>query len=563
MLLNIHIKNLALIDDVSVSFTDKLNILTGETGAGKSIIIGALRLGMGERFARNMLRNPELEGLCQLLFVVDDKETAEELKAAGVTLSEDGELIITRRMLGNRVINTINDEAVTAAKLKEISALLIDLHAQHDQQSLLKKAEHLYILDKFGRKVISPYKEELKNEYKNYISIRKELEELDMDEEEKNRKLDFLKYEISEIEAAALKTGEDEEIEALYKKIRNSRDIIAAASGIYDITGYESGASAGNQIGRALNMMKGIHDLDGELDNIYENLINLDAVLNDFNVELKAYMESMDFDDEMFSETENRLNVINDMKGKYGRTIADIYEYLEKEKAEYARLLEYDSCISRLRENLKLAKDRMLQAAKKLSDKRKQVAEELCKNIREALKDLSFLDARFDMVFETLPECTANGIDDAYFIISTNPGEKPRPLYDVASGGELSRIMLAIKSCMAGEDNIDTLIFDEIDVGISGRAAQKVAVKLMNIAKSHQVISITHLPQIAAMADSHYLIEKNVEKARTVTHISKLDKEGQLEEIARLLGGELITENVRKNAQEMKELADKAKIINN
>ena len=559
MLLNVHIKNIALIDDANVDFTDNLNILTGETGAGKSIIMGALKIGMGDKLPKDIVREPDKEGLCQLLFVVDDEQVLAQLAELGVTPSEDGELLITRRIMNSRTVNTINDMTVTAARLKEVSALLVDMHTQHQQQTLLKKAEHLKLLDRFGKASIDPLRERVEQCYREYSELKREQDELTMDDAERSRKAEFLKYQIAEIEAAALKEGEDDDVERQYNRMVNSRDIVAAASEVYGVTGYEAASSAGNEIGRVLGTMKGIRELDSEIQGLYDQLENIDALLNDFNVDLNNYMQSMDFDDSEFRSVETRLDTINDIKGKYGSTIAEVNEYLEQSRREYERLSEYDEYIAELSGRIKKAEQSMMSAAEALSAERQKQAQILCSDIRDALADLSFMEVRFDMVFDRLSQCTANGIDDCYFVISTNVGEKLRPLYDVASGGELSRIMLAIKSCMAQEDNIGTLVFDEIDVGISGRAAQKVAEKMALISRSHQVISITHLPQIAAMADSHYLIEKSADSGKTVTKIVRLSEAESVTEIARLLGGASITDAVMSNALEMKQMAEKTK----
>ena len=559
MLLNVHIKNIALIDDANVNFTDNLNILTGETGAGKSIIMGALKIGMGDKLPKDIVREADKEGFCQLLFLVDDEQVQDQIRALGVEPSEDGEILITRRILNSRTINTINDMAVTAAKLREVSALLIDMHTQHQQQSLLKKAEHMKLLDKFGRNSIDPLKDNVARFHAEYVSLVKQMGSLSMDEAERSRRAEFLKYQIAEIESANVKPGEDDDIEHQYNRMVNSRDIVASASEVYSVTGYENSSSAGNEIGRVLGNLKGIKELDDEIDGLYGQLENIDALLNDFNVELSNYMQSMNFDDSEFREVESRLDVINDIKGKYGSTIDDVNRYLEDSKAEYEKLAEYDEYIADLSGKIDKAKTAMLDAAEKLSDERKRQAELMCEEIRSALADLSFMEVNFDMVFDRLAECTSNGIDDCYFVISTNVGEKMRPLYDVASGGELSRIMLAVKSCMAAEDNIGTLVFDEIDVGISGRAAQAVAEKMALISRRHQVISITHLPQIAAMADSHYLIEKSADAGKTVTRIVRLSEAESVAEIARLLGGATITDAVMSNALEMKQMAEKTK----
>ena len=538
MLLNVHIKNIALIEDANINFTDGLNILTGETGAGKSIIMGALKIGMGGKLPKDMLRDPEKEGFCQLLFFIDDESLVKQLQELGVTPSEDGEIIITRRIVNGRTMNTINDQTVTAAKLKDVSALLVDMHAQHEQQILLKKAEHLNIMDKFAKRPLASLKQKYEDCYKTFEDLRKELEEGQMDEGERKRKLEYIRFEAGEIEGARLVPGEDEELEKQYRKMVNAKDIVEAVSEVYSITGYNRNASAGNEIGRALASLKAIKGLDEEIVSIFSELTNIDSLLNDFNVSVSDYMQSMEFDESEFHEVEDRLNTINNLKGKYGRT-------LDAEE---------------LQQKVKTAKKELDQAAEALSAERKIQAKELCKRVSEALEDLSFNQIRFDMHFDRLTHPGTSGIDDCYFVVSTNVGEKERPLYEVASGGELSRIMLAIKSCMASEDNIDTLIFDEIDVGISGRAASSVAAKLAVISKAHQVISITHLPQIAAMADSHYRIEKVVKDGKTITQISKLDREESVLEIARLLGGAEITNAAVENARDMKELADKAKI---
>lgn len=559
MLLNVHIKNLALIEDADITFTDGLNILTGETGAGKSIIIGALKIGMGGRLPKDMLRDPLKEGLCQLLFIVNDERIKGALKELEVYPSEDGELIISRKIMGNRTVNTINDVAVTAAKLRDVTALLVDMHAQHEQQTLLKKTEHLNILDAYGKKVLDPLKENVKKAYHAYKDIEEKLASATMDDSDRNRRLEFLKYEVNEIEAAALRPEEDEEVERQYNRMTNARDIVSAAGSVYAETGYEATDSVGNKISRALNSLRAVKELDPELENIYGQLVTVDSLLNDFNVDISDYIQGMEFDNETFEEVVKRLDVINNMKGKYGDTISVILEEAEKKKREIEQLEQYDRYIAELESSLSSAEETLKASAEELSKARKAEAVKLCDSIRGALADLSFMEVKFDMVFDRLSFPSANGIDDCYFVISTNVGEKLRPLYEVASGGELSRIMLAVKSCMASEDNIDTLIFDEIDVGISGMAAQKVAEKMNVIAAAHQVISITHLPQIAAMADSHYCIKKMAENGKTVTKIERLSAEESVNEIARLLGGASITDAVISNAREMKSMASNIK----
>lgn len=559
MLLHMHINNIVLIDDLNIDFDDGLNILTGETGAGKSIIIGSLGIGLGGRFSKDLLRDSDKDGLVELLFTVDDEVLADRISSNDVDVS-DGELLISRRLTSSgKTINKINDNTVTTAKLKDITALLIDLHAQHEQQSLLKVPKHLAILDDFGKAAIYDAKKKVAELYHEYRDIRDELDSESMNEDERIREQDFLKYQISEIKAANLKEGEDALLETGYRKAVNSKEILLLANEIYEATGYNS-SGAGDMIGRAAGNMRRIAELDEDARDACNTLIDVDGMLNDFNSELNRYMKSVEFDEQSFDELEERLNLINLLKSKYGRTITDILNTLKNFEEQYKKLISYDEYMYDLKIRFDIITQELTKASNELTDIRKKEAEKLCKVVKKALEELNFMTVAFDMEWRKLSDYTANGNDEAYFVISTNVGEPMRPLYEVASGGELSRVMLAIKSSIANRDDTPTLIFDEIDVGISGRTAQKVAEKLSVIGRTHQVICITHLPQIAAMADSHYSIEKNVVNNKTVTNIRKLVNEEEINEIARLLGGAQITDSTIASAREMKQLADKAKI---
>lgn len=561
MLLNMHIKNIVLIDDIDISFDDNLNILTGETGAGKSIIIGSLGICLGGKFQKELLRDDTMDGIVELTFSIDRTGIRKQLEKMEVYPDENGELLIARRLNKNgRTINRINDNTVTTAKLREVAGILIDLHAQHEQQTLLKPSMHMEILDRFGGEDIAKIKASVKNLYDTYIKLNKDMEEMSIDENEKNRQMDFLQYEIKEISAAKLVPGEDEELEAAYKKAVNAKEILSTASEIYDATGYGSKASVAEMLSHALGQMKQLSSLDTDLDSLCSSLIDIDSMLNDFNRELSDYMQSMEFDDEQFASIESRLDIINSLKAKYGRTISDILASLEKFEAEYDSLVLYDEQMEKLNKEIKKLEDSLIFECDKLTEVRQNTAKKLCSMIKEALIELNFTSVEFDMSFTKLDKFTSNGNDQAYFMISTNVGEKIRPLFEVASGGELSRVMLALKSCIAYEDDTPTLIFDEIDVGISGKTAQSVAKKLSIIARQHQVICITHLPQIASMADSHFIIEKKVENNKTTTNIRKLDETSEIEEISRLLGGEEVTKATLTNAKEMKDLANKTKI---
>ena len=561
MLLNMHIKNIALINEIDINFDKGLNILTGETGAGKSIIIGSLGICLGGKFSKELLRDENQDGLVELMFSVDSDDIRTELEAMEIYPDEEDIILISRRVNSTgKTINRINDNTVTIGKLKEVAGLLIDLHAQHEQQTLLKVSKHMEILDRFGGDKLSVLKLEVADLYNQYTKIKQELESESLDQAEKSRQVDFLTFQINEIEKANLKLGEDEELESLYKKIINSKEILTAASDVYSLTGYGSNSTASEQIGRALMQMKRMSELDEDLQSTYDTLVDIDSMLNDFNRELSQYMDSMEFDDDEFRSIETRLDTINTLKSKYGRTIEDINCSLDSFKAELERLVSFDEYMDKLKEKLNLVEAKLSNKCKELSAMRKEIAVKMCKLIKDALFELNFMSVEFEMKFDKLERYTASGTDYAEFYISTNVGESIRPLSQVASGGELSRVMLALKSCIANLDATPSLVFDEIDVGISGRTAQAVAEKMSVIGKHHQVICITHLPQIAAMADTHYLIEKNVENNKTITNIVRLNKDDEISEIARLIGGAEITEATITSAKEMKGLADRTKI---
>ena len=494
MLQNLHVKNLALIDETEVEFGPGLNILSGETGAGKSIIIGSINLALGEKVQKEMLRDNGESALVELIFFVEDADTIEAIRALDIEM-EDDTVILSRKITGGRAIGRINGEAVSASKMKAVASLLIDIHGQHEHQSLLSKKKHLEILDTFAKEALGNKKEKLAQCYQEYRKLKDELEHANLDSEERAREVSFLEYEVKEIEDAQLTVGEDEELEAVFRKYSNGKKIMDAV-GAANAATSEDDESASERIGRALRELSSVSGYDERVKEMEEQLTEIDNLLSDFNHELASYLSDEEFDEETFYETEKRLDLINHLKSKYGNTIADILKYCEEKAERIAVLNDYDA--------------------------------------------------------ET--DYTANGIDDAQFLISTNPGEPVKPLGKVASGGELSRIMLAIKTVMAS-DKIGTLIFDEIDSGISGRTAQMVSEKMNVLGRSHQIICITHLPQIAAMADSHFLIEKSVENQATVSKIHKLTDEESVEELARMLGGVEITDTVLENAREMKQMA--------
>lgn len=559
MLTHLHVKNLALICEAEIDFTEGLNILTGETGAGKSIVIGSVSLALGGRVAKDMVRPGADYGLAELVFLVNRKKQREKLLELGIT-PEDDTVIISRKILEGRSINKINGETVTLSQLKEAAALLIDIHGQHEHQSLLQKKKHLEILDEFAKEELEPVKEKLAAAYREWKDLKKTLSEAQMDEESRLREISLLEFETDEIEKAELTEGEDEELERRYRRMTNGRRLLEAAGNAYALTGYEEETGAGTAVGRAVRELQSVLSLeDEELSALASQLSDVDGLLNDFNRELSDYLTSLEFDEREFTETEERLNQLNYLKSRYGHTIGEILAYQQKQQERLAALQDYDRYLQELEERLCQAERELGELCERASEIRKRFAEVLCGKIREHLQDLNFLNVEFEMSFEELPEYTAQGRDSAEFLISTNPGEPLRPLMKIASGGELSRIMLAIKTVLADRDEIDAVIFDEIDVGISGRTAQKVSEKMMLIGRTRQVICITHLAQIAAMADSHYRIEKTVEDGGTRTQIRRLDERESVEELARILGGAEITDAVLQNAGEMRTLAQEKK----
>ena len=559
MLTHLHVKNLALIREAEIDFTEGLNILTGETGAGKSIVIGSVSLALGGRVAKDMVRPGADYGLAELVFLVNRKKQREKLLELGIT-PEDDTVIISRKILEGRSINKINGETVTLSQLKEAAALLIDIHGQHEHQSLLQKKKHLEILDEFAKEELEPVKEKLAAVYREWKDLKKTLSEAQMDEESRLREISLLEFETDEIEKAELTEGEDEELERRYRRMTNGRRLLEAAGNAYALTGYEEETGAGTAVGRAVRELQSVLSLeDEELSALASQLSDVDGLLNDFNRELSDYLTSLEFDEREFAETEERLNQLNYLKSRYGHTIGEILAYQQKQQERLAALQDYDRYLQELEERLGQAERELGELCERASEIRKRFAEVLCGKIREHLQDLNFLNVEFEMSFEELPEYTAQGRDSAEFLISTNPGEPLRPLMKIASGGELSRIMLAIKTVLADRDEIDAVIFDEIDVGISGRTAQKVSEKMMLIGRTRQVICITHLAQIAAMADSHYRIEKTVEDGGTRTQIRRLDERESVEELARILGGAEITDAVLQNAGEMRTLAKEKK----
>ncbi|MCF0130750.1 MAG: DNA repair protein RecN [Pseudobutyrivibrio sp.] len=551
MLASLHVKNLALIDEEEIVFQKGLNILSGETGAGKSIILGALHLCLGDKVIGNMLRNSQEEALVESVFLVKDENTKSLLRALDIEPYDD-EIILTRRITETRSIAKINGEQVPASKLKEVGELLLDIYGQKEHQSLLSKQKHMELLDDFCKEEIGSLKNDVKAAYKEYLSKKKELDEALASWSTKDREIILLEHEINEISAAKLVEGEDKDLEDEYKRLSNYSKIAEGIAKAYGATGEEGAAEC---ISLAISSLRQVESYDEHASQLLSMLNDIESILSDFNREVSNIIDGSSFDEQHFYELENRLNEINRLKDKYGSTIEKVLFALEDRIEKKAKYEAFDVYVDELKSDCKRLEEHLSELSNTLSEIRKNGAFKLSLLMRDAMADLNFLNCDFSVDLTRLDHYTDNGIDDGQFMLSTNPGEPVRPLKDIASGGEMSRIMLAIKTVLAQKDLIDTLIFDEIDSGISGRTAQAVSEKLSVVAKAHQVICITHLPQIAAMADEHFLIEKNVEDGHTVSGINRLTEAEAVNELARMLGGSAITEAVIENAKEMKNLA--------
>lgn len=555
MLQNLHVKNMALIDEVEIELQSGLNILTGETGAGKSIIIDSIGFALGEKADKNLVRNPDEASLVELTFVEENKTILHALSEAQIEV-EDGVIILSRKISNGRTIAKINGESVPASKLKEIASLLIDIHGQHEHQSLLHASKHLNFLDEFAKNEIGTLKDELAKAYTSYRQIQKELEEGSLDQESRARELSLLEYELHEIESANLKTGEDEELETEYRKIGNSKKIIEALQEVSQLMGERGAADA---VARSVRELMSVSTLDEDMGSLCDQISDIEQLISDFGRDLSGYIDALEYDEERVSFVEKRLDELNHLKAKYGTSIDAVIASMQERQQRIDKLLNYAEYEQNLKAEYEKARQDLEGLCQRLSDIRHAAGEQFKQQMVAALSDLNFLDVRFDLDFQRLDHFTGDGFESMEFLISTNPGAPLRKLKDIASGGELSRIMLAFKSILASQDEIDTLIFDEIDTGISGRTAQMVSEKMNVIAKNHQVICITHLPQIAAMADAHFFIEKNVIDNSTVTDIHLLDQEESIAELGRMLGGVEVTETVLQSAREMKELAGKKK----
>lgn len=553
MILNLYIENIAVIEKTSIDFSDGFNVMTGETGAGKSIVIDSINLILGHRAQRDIIRTGSERAFISATFDSLSSEVTELIENLGYSIDEDGLLIIQREInLNGKGTCRINSRPATVASLKQIGKYLINIHGQHESYGLLSPDTHLEYVDNLGGLNIDL--ENYRSEFNELRKLKLNLDEGSIDESEKARKLDLLKYQINEIEEINPIRGEEEELKEQREIFMNSEKISSSISKSKElIKGDETNIGALQLLESATNSILEVSPYISTANDLYSRMKNLVYELEDCASEIINMSDDVEYDSDEMEKIELRLDDIYKLTRKYGSNIDEVLEYLKKAKDELENIEFFEEKIEKLKVLFKECKLRTIKLADILSKRRKQVADIFAKNVKEELEFLAMPGVKFCISIKK-GNLNINGFDEIEFLISTNPGEDPKPISKIASGGELSRIMLAIKSVSADNDRIDSLIFDEIDTGISGAVAQKVGIKLKEVSKKRQVICVTHSAQIASLSDIHFLISKSVKNNRTYTSIKKLDLDGRKKEIARIIGGEKITDTTLANASEMIEM---------
>ncbi len=538
MISHIRIKDFAIIDTIDIDFHEGLNIITGETGAGKSIIIEAVSLALGSRADTAFIRSGKEKAIVQMVADLDGEE-----------------YIITRELsAGGKNLCKINDDIVTLAQLNKLCKRIADVHGQYDHQSLLNPENHLKLIDTYHDKMISPAIEAVSKLYQQYSDVKHELSSLLSNQADAEKRRDFMRYELSEISLAKPNPGEDDELAQRLILMQNSEKIFQNLSTVYEIIQEES-PSISDGLGKTLHLLHDIGSFSEEINAFQTELSDVYYKLEDLTAEIRKYRDNISFSPDELEETISRLNTLDALKRKYGGSIDKVLEYQEKITHELEKIENIDSIKEQLAKDLSNYENRLASASSELTSLRKISAKEIEKQINAQLKELNFKDACFAVFFyendNDKLHFTSNGVDRVEFLITTNKGETPKPLVKIASGGEISRIMLAFKQIIGDFDRIPTMIFDEIDVGISGITASIVGKKLLDISKCHQIVCITHLPQIAAFGDHHYKIDKEVSGEVTHTTVVPLSHTEKIREIARLLGGINITDTTLKSAEEL------------
>ena len=551
MLESLHVKNLALIKESEVFFYPGLNILSGETGAGKSIILGSIRLALGAKAGKEFIRSGEEYALIELIFKSDKKEVIDRLREFDLPIEDDHSIFIQRKIMDGRSVAKINGETVTGKALKSIASLLINIHGQNDTAQLLDTKNYLDILDEYAGLEIEDLLRQTQESFLTYSELVKELEENESLDKNRDRELSLAEFELNEIDSANIKAGEDDTLEDRYRLMNNSKKIVEAIARAYQAIESEGGVN--DTLDHALREVRSVLRYDDKISDIESQLSDAADIVGQLRYSMDEYMSSLEFSEAEFNEVENRLDTLNHLKNKYGNSLEDVLKYAEEKRGFIEKMADFGSYMADLKKRLEKSRDVLIRCCRQLTDVRKEKAKILSLDLERNLKQLNLENTTCVVnVVSDEENITSKGCDSVDILVSFNVGEPARSLSMVASGGELSRFMLALKAITAEKESIDTLIFDEIDSGISGKTAWNVAEKMNVIGIDHQVIAITHLAQIAAMADSHYLIEKKSDTDRTQTDIIKLSEDESINEIARLMSSDVTTKANIESARELK-----------
>lgn len=552
MLELLHIENIAIIEAADIEFAPGFNALTGETGAGKSIVIDSLSAVLGQRTSRELIRTGADKAFVSAAFSGVAPELAEEL---GIQPEADGTLLLQREIqTDGKNVCRVNGRPVTVSQLRALGARLLNIHGQHDGQQLLDEEQHIVYLDSFGK--TEKLKETYTVKYKRFTDIRRQIQSLQMDEAEKARRVDTLKYQIEELRRAKLKPGEEEELTARRGMLRNAEKFLDAVAGAdYALNGDDSGGGALSALRQAQDALGAVRHLDDGFGQLYERLSEAYSEVYDIAATVEDKRGELDVSPGELDRVEGRMDQLYRLKKKYGATVEDMLDYLERCQTELAQIEDAGDTLERLEQELSRAEKETRQAAQALSDARGAAAERLTEQILAELQQLDMGKIRFAVDFAEKP-LDGDGMDAVRFLMSANTGEALRPIHKIASGGELARIMLAMKNVLSEQDHVGTMVFDEVDTGVSGRAAQKVAEKMARISRSKQVLCVTHLPQLAAMADTHFSVEKGEKNGRTYTEVRRLEREQRRQELARLTGGSHVSQTMLDGAEELLEQAE-------
>ena len=553
MLELLHIENIAIIEAADIEFAPGFNALTGETGAGKSIVIDSLSAVLGQRTSRELIRTGAEKAFVSAAFSGMAPELTEEL---GIQPEADGTLLLQREIqTDGKNVCRVNGRPVTVGQLRALGARLLNIHGQHDGQQLLDEEQHIVYLDSFGR--VESFAITYAEKYKHFTDIRRQIGALQMDEAEKARRVDTLQYQIEELRRAKLKSGEEEELTARRGMLRNAEKFLDAVAGAdYALNGDDSGGGALSALRQAQDALSGVRHLDDAFGQLYERLGEAYSEVYDIAATVEDKRGELDVSPGELDRVESRMDLLYRLKKKYGATVEDMLDYQARCEAELAQIEDAGDTLARLEQALSKAEKEARQAAQALSDARKAAADRLTSQILTELQQLDMGKIRFAVDFAEKP-LDSDGMDTVRFLMSANVGEELRPIHKIASGGELARIMLAMKNVLSEQDHVGTMVFDEVDTGVSGRAAQKVAEKMARISRRKQVLCVTHLPQLAAMADTHFSVEKGERGGRTYTEVRRLDREQRRRELARLTGGSHVSQTMLDGAEELLVQAEK------